>query len=261
MFLPAQIQETIVDCALWADRLTRSDLIAGLIAGENDYTSNFTGGLRREINSRGVPGLNATSFVLNPVLERRIGADGCIVLANDHQFKICVFEAKWPRLSTHRNCWDSLQKSSGQSHFDEQLSRQRQASASFAKWEMFYCEWPFGKQPAYMPDWGSACVWHDDAYAASTTRRSKKVAWKDTELISLLTKSRFNVGQMIEDVCACKQGYPLAGKNFRAALDNFPYVQELLLIEFSDPKVERTQETPEEGPRDRRPRSFIKRSK
>jgi hypothetical protein len=50
-----------MDCASWADRLVRTDLINGYIVSENDYTSNLTGALRREIDARRVDGLRASA--------------------------------------------------------------------------------------------------------------------------------------------------------------------------------------------------------
>ncbi|EHQ05552.1 hypothetical protein [Leptonema illini] len=133
----------VADCARWADRLVRADLIHGFVVTENDYTSNFTSAFRREINSRRLPGLSAHSQVLTPSVERRTGTDGCIVFHNQSVFKVGLFEGKWPRLSTHLNYWDSIQKSGGRSHFDDQLARQA-ALSGYAIWEMFYSEEPYG---------------------------------------------------------------------------------------------------------------------
>lgn len=164
MLFPEKIIAEIVSCAHWADRLIRADLIEGIVVSENDYTSNFTGSLRREIHARAIPGLSAKIQVLTPCAERDLGADACVILRNENEFKAGIFEAKWPRFSTHVNAWDSRQKSSGRSHFNTQLQRQHLQKPYAAIWEMFYCEYPFGYQPSFMPNEGSACVWHDDAY-------------------------------------------------------------------------------------------------
>ena len=76
--LPHIIDE-IEGCAEWADRLVSSDLISGIVVSENDYTSNFTSALRREVNSRNLPGISAHSQVLTPRVERKTGTDGCII--------------------------------------------------------------------------------------------------------------------------------------------------------------------------------------
>ena len=158
MFLPNDIIENITQSAYWADRMIRSELSQGLIASENDYTSNLTSTFRRQINARAAPGLKATSYVLKPGVERSTGTDACIILSNTKEFKVCIFESKWPRLTTHRNYWDSLQNS-GFSHFDEQLKKQASFSKYFAIWIMFYSEAEFGKQPTFMPKDVSSCVW------------------------------------------------------------------------------------------------------
>lgn len=125
MIFSKKIIQSLSVAAYWSDREVRSDLITGYIANENDYTSNFTGTLRRKINAMALTGLSATSYVLKPKIERKLGADACIIFANETEFKVCIFEAKWPRLSMHTNHWDSIQKSTGYSHFDEQVEKQK----------------------------------------------------------------------------------------------------------------------------------------
>jgi hypothetical protein len=51
LFTDANIK-VITDSVYWADRMVRSDLVMGLIANENDYTSNLTCTIRRQINSK-----------------------------------------------------------------------------------------------------------------------------------------------------------------------------------------------------------------
>lgn len=233
MLFPAWIVEHVAQSAYWADRSIRAELSDGLIATENDYTSNFTSALRRQINARAIPSLHATSYVLRPTLERALGGDACIVLSNASQFKLCVFEAKWPRLSTHENYWDSLQRSSGHSHFDEQLTRQAARAHSMATWEMFYCEFPFGRQPAFIPSHVSACVWHDDAMALSSKRPSRKHPWSDLELSSMLAAHGRQIDEIIKEVCACRKGTLFHGQNYLTAFDNFGIPPEILVIQHS----------------------------
>jgi hypothetical protein len=211
----------------------RSDLIAGLIATENDYTSNLTSALRREINSRRIPGLTATSFVLTPTLEHSFGADACVILASRSGFKICLFEAKWPRLRTRNNCWDYVQKSTGASHFHGQLDRQLMVAQSFAVWEMFYCEYPFGAQPSFMPNEGSACAWHQHAHAQSMARPSSNVPWDDAELTNLLAAHMMTIDQAISDVCECKVGKAFSGTNYLQPFLDFGVPTQLLLVKYT----------------------------
>ncbi|TCT22213.1 hypothetical protein [Thiobaca trueperi] len=235
MLFPQEIIHAIMDCAHWADRLVRADLIDGFVVSENDYTSNFTGSLRREINARHFPGLSAKVQVLNPSAEREIGADACIILQNKTEFKASVFEAKWPRLSTHEDTWDSRQKSSGESHFHSQLLRQCAQSHYAAIWEMFYCEFPFGKQPKDFPPEGSACVWHSDAYSATLARPDPKAPWTDQELKFLLEGRTLTIADVIESICNCSQGSPLPNDNYRAAFGDVAPPHSALVISYSRP--------------------------
>ena len=234
MLFPPNIIFQLMCCARWADQLVRADLIHGFVVSENDYTSNFTCTLRREINARNIPGLTARVQVLNPRDEREIGADACIILQNSTQFKVSVFEGKWPRLCTHKNYWDSIQQSSGVSHFHSQILRQKKYSSWFAIWEMFYCEFPFGKQPGYFPPLGSACVWHSDAYKATIARPNANVPWTDLELQSLLGGCLLKIEDVIAAICLCSEGKPLRNGNFNAAFDGMEPPHSALVISYSD---------------------------
>jgi hypothetical protein len=212
MFATQNTIDEIKNCAEWADRLVRADLIHGYIAGENDYTSNFTSAFRREINSRSINGVYAHSQVLRPTSERKYGADGCIIFRNPTHFKVGVFEAKWPRLSSSLmnsktiKHWDSIQKSSKISHFDSQIQRQS-AWANFAIWEMFYFEEPYGAMPSLFPKLGSSCVWHIDAFKAYQQRTNAKV-WSNYELCNLLPK-HVSISDVVQLMLQCKQGVPI----------------------------------------------------
>jgi len=232
MLFPQTIIDEIKLCAHWADRLIRSELIAGVIVSENDYTSNFTGALRREINSRSIPGLNARIQVLNPRAERRIGADACIILQSDKELKAAVFEGKWPRLSTHVNYWDSLQKGSGISHFDSQLDRQALQGAYLAAWEMFYSEEPFCSGTNHMPDFGSACVWHAEAAAVSGTR-TRTLPWSDTELLFLLAKNTLKIEDIFQAICECSKGEKLPLSDIRKAFGDLGLPRKALVISYA----------------------------
>ena len=235
MLFHPRITHEIMSCAHWADRLVRADLIDGFIVSENDYTSNFTGALRREINARNIDGLKAKIQVLNPSAERKIGADACIILQNSNEFKAGVFEAKWPRLSTHVDTWDSKQKSTGDSHFHSQLVRQRAHSHYAAIWEMFYCEYPFGKQPKYFPSEGSACSWHAEAFSGTMARPDLTAPWTDQDLKALLEGRVLGIAEIIEAICMCKAGKPLPNGNYRAAFGDAGAPHSALIISFARP--------------------------
>jgi hypothetical protein len=224
----------IKSCAEWADRLVRADLINGFIVNENDYTSNFTSAFRREINSRDIPGISAHSQVLTPSVERKTGTDGCIIFRNKNHFKIGIFEAKWPRLSTHTNYWDSLQKNTAISHFDSQIYRQKNFT-NLAIWEMFYCEEPY-KANSLFPPFGSSCVWHSDAVAVSLAR-NQATPWSDTELTSMLRNSGNDIGSIVSSILECKQGHPLPVDSMDGQLREFGIKGEILIVNFAEDEL------------------------
>jgi hypothetical protein len=184
-----------------SDKEIRSDLIIGEIAGENDYTSNFTGALRRNINSYSRTGLKAKSFVLRSQEERETGCDATIIVRNGSVGKILLIEGKWPRLSTAKYKWDSKQTSSGLSHFSDQLSRQSKFASRYAIVEMFYDEQAFGASAPYMQPAGSACVWHREAVAFESSRGSAPNVWSQAELIAMLSQGTHGIADIIEQVC------------------------------------------------------------
>lgn len=232
MLAAPKVITEIASCAEWADRLVRADLISGFVVCENDYTSNFTSALRREINSRAIPGISAHSQVLTPRVERKTGTDGCIIFRSQSHFKVGLFEAKWPRLSTHTNCWDSLQKSTSKSHFDSQIDRQR-ALSDYAIWEMFYSEEPYGSNVLF-PHFGSACIWHLEALAASSLR-TQTVPWTDTELATILGTSMRGIGEIFRSICTCTQGRPFPTDTMQDHLRELGIKGNILVIDVGDP--------------------------
>jgi hypothetical protein len=235
MLFPAEIIDVITDCVAWADKLTRADLSSGVIVTENDYTSNFTAALRREVTARSIPGLKARIQVLSPSVERGNGVDGCIILSNSREFKVGMFEAKWPRLSSKINSWDSLQRSTGRSHFDDQIARQKFAAEhGVAVWEMFYSEHSFGEQPSFMQSEGSSCVWHKFASEASLMRAGANRPWTDGELEALLRSNSTDTASIIREICECKQGTPRPERGYADALGNLGAPEKALVLSFPE---------------------------
>ncbi len=235
MLFPTEIIQQLQSCAHWADRLVRADLIEGVVVTENDYTSNFTSALRREINARNIAGLRARVQVLNPSAERELGADACIIFQNEREFKTSIFEAKWPRLSTHVDTWDSKQKSTGISHFHSQLQRQSAQIHYAAIWEMFYCEYPFGEQPDHFPDEGSACAWHADAFSAALARPDPTSPWTDADLKSLLEGKILTIADVITEICLCRRGKPLPAGEYKRSFGDVPPPHSALVITYVPP--------------------------
>lgn len=228
---PLQIQE-ICTFAHISDREIRSDLSRGIIRDEDDYTSNFTGSLRRKINSYSITGLQATSKLLSTTLERSIGCDAAIIVESNGYVKVAVFEGKYPRIkgSTSGTKWDTHQGKSANSHFSDQLRRQASWNSSLAIFEMFYCEYPFFSQPHYMNDDVSSCVWHTEAASYDAGRLGSPGPWSIGELASMLTKHGTNIADVLQSVCECKKGKALRMTGLDAVAQEFGIAGEVLYI-------------------------------
>lgn len=76
-------------------------------------------------------------------------------------------------------------------------------------WEMFYCEEPYGANQVF-PHYGSSCVWHSDAFVASSAR-NQAIPWNYTELTALLSASGKSVGHVVRSILECTKGshYPV----------------------------------------------------
>ncbi len=192
-----------------SDREIRSDLSLGLIVTENDYTSNFTGAFRRNVNCYSRTGLSARSFLLTPQLERAGGIDATIIISDKTSSKIMFFEAKWPRFKLANYKWDYAQTAPGLSHFSDQLDRQSQLSPAYPVFEMFYVEFPFRKQPAFLLDQYSSCVWHDDAIAFRSGRSGPMSVWTQKDCEDLIKNASCDIGVILESVAACRRGQPI----------------------------------------------------
>lgn len=201
---PMQISE-ICRFAMLSDREIRSDLVHGYITDENDYTSNFTGAFRRYINSHSQNGLSATSYRLPISDERVMGCDATIIISSNSCCKVAIFEAKYPRVSQHQR-WDYRQTASGLSHFSDQLERQKIFSDRAAIFEMFYCEFPFGEQPDFMADYGSTCVWHDEAVSHNLRRENTENIWSSNDLKKMFANGYHTIDTILRDVCLCEKG-------------------------------------------------------
>lgn len=216
-----------------SDKEIRSDLCRNYIKSENDYTSNFTGALRRNINSYASPGLQATSYLLDSSLERQMGCDAAIIICSNGQSKIAVFEAKWPRLATKDYQWDYNQTSTGISHFSDQLERQKKYNDTLAIFEMFYCEFKPNAQPNYMQNEVSSCIWHNDAMSFKNKRKTPDLIWDQQDLISML-KVNLNVGEIIQKVCQCQMGKPISMSDPGDMAQEFQLPNNILFIQADE---------------------------
>jgi hypothetical protein len=204
-----QIDE-LANLALISDREIRSDLSREYISSENDYTSNFTGAFRRNVNTYSDTGLSATSFLVPPDVERAGGIDATIIISNTTASKVIFFEAKWPRFAIPNFAWDYAQTATGLSHFSDQLDRQSQMPSKYPVFEMFYVEFPFTEQPNFLFDYNSSCLWHDDAVAFRNQRATPDAIWTQNDCEDLLKKSSHNIGFILGTVAACSKGQSIA---------------------------------------------------
>jgi hypothetical protein len=223
-----------------SDKEIRSDLCRNYIKSENDYTSNFTGALRRNINSYTQTGLQATSYLLEPRLERQIGCDAAIIICSNGQSKIAVFEAKWPRLATNNYQWDYSQTSTGLSHFSDQLERQKRHNGNLAIFEIFYCEFMPFAQPNYMQDEVSSCVWHDDAMKFKNSRSNPDATWDQGDLVSMLRIGNIDIGDIVEKVCLCQAGSPIGMTDPLSIAQEFALPSNILFVQANEgnPEIE-----------------------
>ncbi len=234
MLFPRKIIDLISFCAFKADMRSRKELSKGWISRENDYTSNFIGMFRRNVEDLDVQGLDAKIAVLGQGDEQAFGADACVILKNKTHCKVAIFEAKWPRLSFPNYRWDSLQGKTKKSHFSSQIIRQRPFFPKVAIWEMFYCEFPITLQPSYMPPSGSACIWHDDAYNFVLNRGLKSLPWSSAELTGLLQQQQkpLTISDVISTICECSQGEIMPIGEELNAFGDEPLPRVALIISF-----------------------------
>lgn len=220
-----------------SDKEIRSDLCRNFITNENDYTSNFTGALRRNINSYTKTGLQATSYLLASTQEQQMGCDAAIIICSNNQSKIAVFEAKWPRLATNNYQWDYPQTSTGLSHFSDQLDRQKRHNSNLAIFEMFYCEFMPFSQPSYMQDEVSSCVWHNDALNFKNKRRNPDAVWNQADLISMLKAGNIDISAIVEQVCLCQAGAPISMSDPESIAQEFALPSNILFIQANESDI------------------------
>lgn len=230
---PTQIQD-LAHLAYISDREIRSDLVIGMIKDEDDYTSNFTGALRRNINCYSKTGIKATSYALPSAIEQAVGCDATIIIQANGYTKVALFEAKWPRFSKKYYAWDYNQTSKGLSHYSDQLDRQSLQASNFAIFEMFYCEYPFNTQPSHMQGEGSSCVWHHDAINYKNARANPDAIWIHADLDGLLQKGNLSIAEILIEVCSCNQGTPIAKGDASNTIQEFRMSGNILVLEFKD---------------------------
>jgi hypothetical protein len=191
------------------DENCRLELNTRVISDERDYVSNLTKGIRDYWQFSRLPHFLHSQTLPRPQ-ESKFGCDAAIVVRYDNKAKVCLFEAKWPRLSDESHSWDSLQQRTKISHFSDQLRRQQRWSREAAIWELFIHEHAFGDQPNGHEGSASTCIWHRDAFPFDNTYRNVKDLWTDSDLTTLVSdyvrSHSKNLYSVIDQACRCQHG-------------------------------------------------------
>ena len=202
------------------DASVRTDLVKSFIKDEPDYVSNLTVGIRDYWRNRGLAAY-CHSQLLSGSHEGTFGCDVIIVVRHNNKAKVCLFEAKFPRLSTSGYRWDSMQTSANISHFTHQLRRQARWSHVAAIWELFIVEHAVGSQPQHFDQYASTCVLHEEAYRWDSTYRKAADKWTQDDVKQLVANVRQqpkNIRTMLERACRCSEGRYLEVSNGAVAL-------------------------------------------
>lgn len=150
----------------------------------------------------------ATTFTFPPRLEQLFGADGIIIFKYKDNYKISIFEAKFPQISKPELTWGYMPRRKASplySHFSEQLIKHNNWSSLFAIWKMFQNENPNDSGSAYnFLSNGSTCVWHKDVYNylvtnLTTLRKSSKdaVRWHRSDLQNIFSYNAIYLSSII----------------------------------------------------------------
>lgn len=159
----------------------------------------------------------AYSKTLPGGVEQAFGCDTLVMIYDDDGAKICMIEAKWPRVAIKPSYrWDKLQKVKGAvkqvSHFSDQLSRQRLVLPDVFVAEMFLLESTPGTKSSLLDEYGATLVPHECAMKFDATHRQKHVPWSNQdfwELIGFSRKKTMNIYDLMHGLASCQIGQPL----------------------------------------------------
>jgi len=203
-FVNRSVAKKVAEIIYRVDKNCRIDLNNKFIAHEDNYTASFTTRLYDVFQTMGFTGY-CLGRVLNKREERDFGCDGIFVFRCKKNFKIGLFEAKWPRFNIKLNySWDKkIAKKLGRkwSHFSDQLKRQN-GWRGVAIWEMFYDNRYPGNVSGSYDKYGSSCIWHDEAYNYYKKNITQN-AWKNKDIDKL---KKINIYKVVESILTCKHG-------------------------------------------------------
>ncbi|MGZ9568812.1 hypothetical protein ACVTTK_05540 [Alcaligenes nematophilus] len=207
--------EVVSTICYQADRETRKDLSEGSVVSERDYMSTLSTRIRDAWKSVGPS--YAYSKTLSGDIEQALGCDTLIVLRDDESAKVCLIEAKWPRVATKPSYkWDQLQKQKGKtlkvSHFSSQITRQQLLLPDAVVAEMFLLESPPGTRSPVLDHFGSTLVLQKTASSFDSSYRDQAIPWSNMdfwELMGYAGEKKLNLEQLVYGLASCKIGKPL----------------------------------------------------
>lgn len=207
--------DVIASIAYAADRATRQDLSSGHVVSERDYMSTLSTRIRDAWLPLGRA--YAYSKTLPGNVEQALGCDTLVMIHDDDGAKLCLIEAKWPRVATKPAYrWDKLQKIKGASksvsHFSDQLTRQTQVLPDAFVAEMFLLESPPGTKSSLLDEYGATLVPHSKAKDFDGTHRQAHVPWSNQdfwELIGLSRRKTLNLHELMYGLASCSIGQPI----------------------------------------------------
>ncbi|MCG2701247.1 hypothetical protein L6267_03715 [Candidatus Parcubacteria bacterium] len=219
-FINRLVAKKIAEIIYGVDKRCRIDLHNKFIAHEDNYTASFTTRLYDVFQAKGLTG---SSYCLGRVLtkreERYFGCDGVFVFRCGDNFKIGLFEAKWPRFNIKPN--NSLDKMPAKklgkhlSHFSDQLRRQN-SLLGVAIWEMLYDNRRPGNVSGSYDKYGSSCIWHNEAYNYYKKNITQN-AWKDRDIDKI---KKINIYKVVESILSCKHGQIFNQKDGKIKISN-----------------------------------------
>lgn len=257
--------ELIPPLVYTADSMTRTDLSQGLIWDERFYVASL---LSRARDLWRYAGGNSTFLALQPSSkqEQRFGIDALLLIRVQDRYKAVGLEAKRPGFG-NAITWDKRLSKRNYSRFHRQLWHQRLLGAKgWVTGGLFLNElahYQTGSLPG--DDLGSTFVPRRPLWLQSLAlMRTPPYHWKTPDLQALLSRKpspSWNLQQLLEEVVACRYGWPMSRDALIATSDSFkdqlatsldPYVPEeaVAIVEPDDlemPDTPRDQQMSQEA--------------
>lgn len=202
MFGDFRIADFIAIHCMYIDIQCREELRNGVIVSERDYVSTLSTRIRDRI------GLEFSCYAqtLRQGIETENGVDGLIMFKFINEIKIGWYEAKWPRVTEADYRWDRVPTGHDMSHFSEQILKQNRWSGTLALWEMFFNDGTDGFESPPYQNFGSSCVWHENAFDFMLREGIFFNRWTTEDLKQMLQLNCINFYTVIYEMLCCKRG-------------------------------------------------------